>query len=89
MAVSIWQTIGRGVRGGVPILIYFLDKMFAPLSAKEKQDDETTSLLVGIIKVLDSWMNAQRPYQRTVARELYGIFLELLKDTEDLNHVYH
>lgn len=88
LAVSIWQTIGRGVRGGVPILVYFLDKMFAPLSAKGKQDDETTSLLVGIIKVLDSWMNDPRPYQRTVARELYGIFLEILKNTEDLNHVY-
>lgn len=85
-AVGIWQIIGRGVRGGVPINVHFLDAKFAPLSAKELVDDETTSLLVGIIKVIESWMNAPRAYQRTITRELYGIFLHVLTHTESLNH---
>lgn len=38
--VSIWQVIGRGVRGNVPITVHWLDKSFAPLSADNKQDDE-------------------------------------------------
>ncbi|MDY7009057.1 MAG: hypothetical protein SWX82_35415 [Cyanobacteriota bacterium] len=85
-AVTIWQVIGRGVRGGVPINVHFLDAKFAPNSAQGIEDDETRSLLVGIIQVISAWMNAARPYQRTIARELYGVFLELLTHTEFLNY---
>ncbi|MGK7923013.1 MAG: hypothetical protein AB4080_23740 [Trichodesmium sp.] len=88
-AVTIWQVIGRGVRGGVPINVHFLDAKFAPNSAQELDDDETTSLLVGIIQVISGWMDADRPYQRTIAIELYGIFLGLLENTEFLNYEQH
>jgi hypothetical protein len=59
--VSIWQVIGRGVRGNVPINVHWLDKSFAPHSADNKQDDETSSLLVAIIKTLEIWMSSDIP----------------------------
>ena len=57
--VSMWQVIGRLVRGGVPCQIYFVDIRFADNFAEGKKDNETSSLLVGIINDLcdDSQQN--------------------------------
>jgi hypothetical protein len=84
--VSIWQIIGRGVRGNVPINVHWLDKSFALHSADNKQDDEHSSLLVAIIKTLEFWMSSEIPWEATIARELWGIFLCLLKDTDFLEY---
>lgn len=86
--VSIWQIIGRLVRGGVPAEVYFLDAKFAPKSAEGLQDKETTSLLVGIIKSLQPYVEGEdkRPYEQHLAESLYGIFLNALKQTEELRH---
>ncbi len=86
--VSIWQIIGRLVRGGVPCLVHFLDVKFAPLSADKAQDNETTSLLVGIIKELQYLLDSddKRPYEKTLGRALYGDFFKVLKSTKDLNY---
>ena len=84
--ISMWQVIGRLVRGGVPCLIYFLDIRFADNFAEEKKDNETTSLLVGIIKELEKLMESDIPYQTTLARSLYGAFLEALKNTHNLDY---
>ena len=71
--VSIWQIIGRLVRGGVPCIVHFLDVKFAPKSATGELDSEVTSLLVSIIKELQRSVEGegQRPYERTLARSLY------------------
>jgi len=69
-----------------PINVYWLDKSFAPLSADGKQDDERTSILVAIIKTLGFWMSSEIPWEATIARELWGIFLSLLKDTDFLEY---
>ncbi len=87
--VSIWQIIGRLVRGGVPAEVYFLDAKFAPLSAlsaEGKKDRATTSLLVGIIKALEAHVEGEgiEPYKLTLARALYGDFLKALKSTTGL-----
>ncbi len=86
--VSIWQIIGRLVRGGVPCLVHFLDDRFAPESADNELDDETTSLLVGIIQELEGELNGddKQPYEKTLGNSLYGAFFHALKSTEDLNH---
>ncbi|MCU0533411.1 MAG: hypothetical protein MUD14_05895 [Hydrococcus sp. Prado102] len=86
--VSIWQIIGRLVRGGVPCLVHFLDVKFAPLSAEGKSDNETTSLLVGILKELQTLSEGEgiRPYQKTLMRSLYGAFFKILKATKELHH---
>ncbi len=86
--ISMWQVIGRLVRGGVPCLIYFLDIRFADNFAKEKKDNETSSLLVGIIKELEELMESEIPYEKTLAQSLYGAFLQALKNTDQLDYEF-
>ncbi|MDJ0713066.1 MAG: hypothetical protein QNJ54_02450 [Prochloraceae cyanobacterium] len=87
--VSIWQIIGRLVRGGVPCIVHFLDVKFAPQSAEGGMDKETTSLLIGIIKQLEAAMDGQdlRPYEKTLANALYGAFYNALRNTEGLKQL--
>ena len=86
--VSIWQIIGRLVRGGVPALVYFLDLKFAPQSAEGEQDDEKTSLLVAMIKELESYMQGEgkQPYEIDLSQALYFAFAKALKNTRRLNY---
>jgi hypothetical protein len=86
--VSIWQIIGRLVRGGVPCIVHFLDAKFAPKSAQGELDSKATSLLVAIIKELQFSLEGEekQPYQKTLARSLYGAFFSALKDTKDLHY---
>ena len=86
--VSIWQVIGRLVRGGVPCIVHFLDTKFAPDSAEGQQDSECTSLLVGILKELQNAINAQgkAPWETTLAISLYGAFFNALKQTKKLDY---
>ncbi|MCT7953126.1 hypothetical protein NG798_25335 [Ancylothrix sp. C2] len=86
--VSIWQIIGRLVRGGVPCIVHFLDVKFAPNSAAGEFDSEVTSLLVGILKELQLSVEGEekRPCERTLARSLYGAFLTALKKTKELRY---
>jgi hypothetical protein len=55
--VSIWQVIGRLVRGGCEAQVFFCDAKFAPRTAQlaEEDEGENTSLLFGMREVL-------RPY---------------------------
>ena len=86
--VSIWQIIGRLVRGGVPCIVHFIDVKFAPKSADGEIDSEVTSLLVGIIQELQSAIadEQKRPYQKTLASALYSAFFNALKQTQALNY---
>lgn len=87
--VSIWQIIGRLVRGGVPAEVHFMDVKFAPLSANGEQDSEITSLLVGIIKVLKPYVEGEdkRPCEVTIARSLYRAFFNALQQTDELHGI--
>lgn len=89
--VSIWQLIGRLVRGNVPAHIYFVDAMFAPVSAGlepgvRKQDTWLTSLLVGMHDVVSSPLGSTSlpEWQRTLYESLYGIIASALGETEGL-----
>ena len=84
--VSMWQVIGRLVRGGVPCNIYFLDVRFANNFAEGKKENETTSLLVGIIQELEQLIENGNDYELTLAKSLYGAFLEALKNTDQLDY---
>ena len=86
--VSIWQIIGRLVRGNVPCLVHFLDSKFAPLSTNGELDNETTSLLVAILKELSNFQTHPdlSPADRTLMTSLYGDFVRALISTQGLNH---
>jgi len=68
--VSIWQVIGRLVRGGSPARVHFCDARFAERSAHH-QEGETpyTSLLVGMREVLAPYFE-QRPFTSIDPRDL-------------------
>jgi len=86
--VSIWQIIGRLVRGGVPCMVHFLDAKFAPKSATGERDSEVTSVLVAMIKLLGQEIEGQekRPYETVLAQALYGAFFNAIKQTKDLDY---
>lgn len=86
--VSIWQIIGRLVRGGVPCIVHFLDAKFAPKSVDSELDNEVTSLLVGMIKELQLAIEPEdkQPWEKTLAKSLYGAFFNALKQTKDLRY---
>jgi hypothetical protein len=86
--VSLWQIVGRLVRGGVPCIVHFVDSKFAPNSVESQLDTETSSLLVGILKELQNAIEngTQRPYEITLASSLYGAFFNALKNTKEFNH---
>lgn len=83
--VTIWQLIGRLIRGGSQARIYFCDAPFALNTAyqEDQNDDPQTSLLVSFKDVL-------RPYctdtskiskqERALVRALYGPFYTALKN---------
>ncbi|MFB2736189.1 pPIWI_RE_Z domain-containing protein [Umezakia ovalisporum] len=86
--VSVWQIIGRLVRGGVPCIVHFLDAKFAPKSVDSELDNEVTSLLVAMIKELQLAIEPEdkQPWEKTLAKSLYGAFFNALKQTKDLRY---
>lgn len=86
-----WQTIGRGIRGGCPVFIGFVDYKFAPLSFDWKDnapvDNGKTSALVQAIHQLKLAMDPEsNPNEHRVARLLYEPFYRALCQTEGRKH---
>ena len=87
LLTPLWQTIGRGIRGGSPVLVGFVDRQFAPHSFKDKKDTSQSSVLVEIIRQLEAAADPKRnPHEHKIARLLYGPFLEALSKTKILNY---
>jgi hypothetical protein len=74
--VTIWQVIGRLVRGGKPAAVYFCDAAFAPVTAspdEDGQDTAETSLVLGLRSVLEPYFRAgYHGTDRHLAEALYG-----------------
>lgn len=87
MLTPLWQTVGRGIRGGCPVFIGFVDYKFAPQSFDGTEDGDTadTSALVQCIKQLELAMDpTPNPTGHDVARRLYEPFHNALSKTEGL-----
>ena len=84
--VSLWQVIGRLVRGGEPARVYFVDAAFAPHSAAdaERGDSPTSSILLSLRAVLDPYFTDSSipSREREIARTLYGPLREALSRLE-------
>lgn len=83
--VTIWQVIGRLVRGGSPAMVFFCDAAFAHRTAADSEDHDapSSSLLVSMRTVLRPYFS---PEDRTVPEKdrplvqaLYGPFYTALK----------
>lgn len=91
MLTQLWQTIGRGIRGGCPVFVGFVDYKFAPLSFDWHEgappDTGHSSALVQVIQQLAQAMNAQQNSQEyRVAQLLYEPFYRALCQTEGLKY---
>jgi hypothetical protein len=81
--VSIWQVIGRLVRGGCDPNVYFCDAAFAPESSDGRTDTEQTSFLVSFHSVLAPYFDPASkgigPGERELVSVLYGPLYAALK----------
>ncbi len=87
--VTMCQVIGRLVRGGCKARVHFCDSKFAPESIEGRVDTETTSILVGIIRVLAKYFEEDGTMcdlDKKIAYQLYYAFYKGLKDCEGLNY---
>ncbi len=78
LLVSIYQVVGRLVRGGVPAKVIFCDGKFMPKGMKFRADTEQTSLLLALEQILKPYFDdaeSQTPEERrnrAIAQALYG-----------------
>lgn len=77
--VAILQTIGRGMRNGCPVKVYFIDAAWATQSTKDKPDSVRDSMLVQMRVILEECINHSEPVIREIYQELYGAFLAPLQ----------
>lgn len=89
--VSIWQVIGRLVRGHVPCMVHFLDAKFAPITARTnwiERDTAATSLLIGIKDALTNELEASQSsaWKTHLTQSLYSDFYTALTNTKGLNN---
>jgi pPIWI RE three-gene island domain Z len=77
--VAILQTIGRGMRNGCPVAVYFVDAAWAIQSTKDKPDSGRDSMLVQMRIILEECMQHSDPVIRAIYHELYSAFLEPLQ----------
>jgi len=80
--VAILQTIGRGMRNGCPVQVYFVDAAWAKGSTEGKPDTGRYSMLVQMRIILEECINHPEPVIREIYRELYGAFLDPLQRIE-------
>jgi pPIWI RE three-gene island domain Z len=87
--VSVWQVIGRLVRGGSPARVHFCDAAFGrKVATYEGSDDASTSLLVGMRDVLAPYVDGGGADPTITARDrelvtaLYGPFYAALVRTQ-------
>jgi len=82
--VTIWQVVGRLVRGGSPAHVYFCDAAFAINSASsaEEGDRASTSLLVGMKRILSPYFvsdAAKSHPESALVQTLYGPLYKALE----------
>jgi hypothetical protein len=80
--VAILQTIGRAMRGGCPVAVYFVDAAWAPRSTAGDPDSPRDSMLVQMRAILEECVAHPDSAQREIYRELYGAFLDPLRRIE-------
>lgn len=84
--IPVLQTIGRGMRGGSPVQVFFVDAAWAPESAKGETDRVRSSMLVMMRDILEKCMQHRDLAVRETYRELYGPFLEPLRDIRNIEY---
>lgn len=86
LLAQLWQGVGRGIRGGCPVFVGFIDSAFAPESFNDSRDTPASSALVQAVHQLKMALDSSNRDDAEVARMLYRPFYDALKRTEGLNY---
>ena len=84
LLVDILQMIGRGIRKGMPVEVYFVDAAWAPKSALGETEAANSSVLVEMQAVLRHCLNVQDPDERGIYEALYGQSWEAFREIDGL-----
>lgn len=79
LITPLWQTIGRGIRGGVPIYVGFVDAKFSPASFEGEIDTPHKSCLLQALEQLRNALNPNLNPESEIAEKLYGPLYECLE----------
>lgn len=87
LLTPLWQAIGRGIRGGVPVFVGFVDRQFAPGSMDGAAPDtpDSSALVLARDELRRAVNPGSNPDGHGVAARLYGPFLDALSRTEGLS----
>ncbi|HEX6706078.1 MAG TPA: hypothetical protein VF169_15055 [Albitalea sp.] len=79
LITQLWQSIGRGIRGGAPVYVGFVDERFAPqvFAGAPQSESADTSCLLACLQTLEQALSS--PVHGELARRLYAPFLAGLK----------
>ncbi len=72
--IMILQTIGRAMRGDCPAFVYFVDAAWAPKSANGQPDNNRTSMLLMMRRILDDCLTHPNVVLRDCYENLYRSF---------------
>lgn len=73
----LWQTVGRGIRSGVPVYVRFADARFSPGAFAQQKDGPSSSCLRRCASTLRAALND--PATARIAGALYQPFLAALE----------
>ncbi|GAE32493.1 hypothetical protein [Halalkalibacter hemicellulosilyticus] len=80
MFISVWQLIGRLIRGGVSANVLLCDGSFAPETIKGNSDSYETSMILSWKKVLSEVLDT--PKTSTIASKLYSPIINGIQNVE-------
>lgn len=90
IAVSLWQVIGRLIRGSSDAQLFWCDAKFGLNVAQmnDQEDSPSTSILVGIRDLLQPYFEGEAPQitqrDRQIVQALYKPFYEAIANTKNL-----
>jgi hypothetical protein len=79
LITPLWQTIGRGIRGGAPIYVGFVDAKFSPGRFEGDPDTPHKSCLLQALEQLRNALNPDINPESEIAEKLYGPLFECLE----------
>jgi hypothetical protein len=79
LITPLWQTIGRGIRGGAPIYVGFVDAKFSPGRFEGDADTPHKSCLLQALEQLRNALNPAINPESEIAEKLYGPLYECLE----------
>ncbi len=78
----MWQAVGRGIRGNVPVVVLFVDSKWAPESTYGRVDTPETSLLMAMQECFAPYLTGRKgnTFEQQLAKALYTEPLDGIKN---------